>query len=265
MQGQEGLPHSGAVTAAAPLLEVRGVAKDFGGLHVLRGVDLRIGQGEIRCIIGPNGCGKTTLFNIVTGAFPPSAGQVLFSGRDITAWLPHRISRLGIARKFQVPGIYPTLSVAENLEIPLLGRRGAGSAWALMRNSEPSRRIGALFEQFDLARDALRPAGELAHGRKQWLEIAMLLAADARLLLLDEPTAGMTAGETAATVALIREIQASHGVSVLVIEHDMNFVRLLDCPVSVMIRGVVRFEGSYQEVQAHSEVREAYLGHTAAC
>lgn len=252
------------MTAAAPLLEVRGVAKDFGGLRVLRGVNLRMGHGEIRCIIGPNGCGKTTLFNIVTGAFAPSAGHVLFCGRDITAWPPHRISRLGIARKFQVPGIYPTLSVAENLEIALLGRRGGGTR-ALLRSAGRSHRIGALFEQFDLARDALRPAGELAHGRKQWLEIAMLLAAEARLLLLDEPTAGMTAAETAATVALMRDIQARHGVSVLVIEHDMNFVRLLDCPVSVMIRGTVRFAGSYREVQAHPEVREAYLGHAAAC
>jgi urea transport system ATP-binding protein len=251
------------VTAARPLLEVRGVAKDFGGLHVLRGVDLEVAEREIRCIIGPNGCGKTTLFNIVSGAFAPSVGRVLFAGRDITGWRPHRISRLGVARKFQVPGIYPTLSVAENLEIPLLGRRGG--LRAPMRSAERSRRIRALFEQFDLARDALRPAGELAHGRKQWLEIAMLLASDARLLLLDEPTAGMSSGETAATVALIRRVQASHGVCVLVIEHDMNFVRLLDCPVSVMIRGAVRFEGSYQEVQAHPQVREAYLGHAPAC
>jgi ABC-type uncharacterized transport system ATPase subunit len=117
--------------------------------------------------------------------------------------------------------------------------------------------------RFGLERDAARPAGALAHGQKQWLEIAMLLAADARLLLLDEPTAGMTAGETSATVELIRRICDEHGAAVLVIEHDMGFVRQLDCPVSVMIRGAVRYAGSYAEIQAHPEVREAYLGQAA--
>ena len=244
-----------------PLLEVAGVVKDFGGLHVLRGVDFALGAGEIRCIIGPNGCGKTTLFNIITGAFPPSAGTVAFRGEDITGLPPHLIARRGIVRKFQVPGIYPTLSVGENLEIPLTGRQRAVHPLALLRQSRAGApRLHALIERFGLASHAARAAGSLAHGLKQWLEIAMLEAAQGDLLLLDEPTAGMSAAETAATVELIRRIQAEQGAAVLVIEHDMSFVRQLGCVVAVMIRGSMRFQGSYDEVQSHPEVREAYLG-----
>jgi urea transport system ATP-binding protein len=244
-----------------PLLEVCEITKDFGGLHVLRGVNLSIGAGELRCIIGPNGCGKTTLFNVVTGAFPPTSGTVWFRGEDITHRAPHAISRLGIARKFQVPGIYPTLAVAENLEIPLL-RPGIAGPWSLLRSgARAAERLHGLLTRFNLWRQAARAAGGLPHGQKQWLEIAMLIGSDADILLLDEPTAGMSAAETLATVALIRQLQQEHGIAALVIEHDMNFVRRLDCPVTVMLRGSVLFEGSYAEVQAHPEVREAYLGH----
>jgi urea transport system ATP-binding protein len=254
-----------SVQQGAPLLEVREVVKRFGGLEALRGVNLTLGAGELRCLIGPNGCGKTTLFNVITGAFAPTAGRVLFRGDDITGLAAHHVGRRGIARKFQVPGIYPTLSVAENLEIPLLNRRGMAGPLAMLRaGSEGAVRMRALLERFDLGRAAHRLAGELAHGQKQWLEIAMLVAADAQLLLLDEPTAGMSAAETSATVELIRRVQHEHGIAVLVIEHDMSFVRQLGCPVSVMIRGAVRFEGSYEDVQAHPEVREAYLGQAAA-
>jgi len=250
-----------ASVAAPPLLEVRGATKDFGGLRVLRGVDLAIGAGELRCIIGPNGCGKTTLFNVITGAFPPDTGRVLFRGEDITGEPPHRIARLGIGRKFQVPGIYPTLSVAENLEVPRVGRPGVRR---LRRARSPSTGVApsmsALLRELGLGGETLRPAGTLAHGLKQWCEIAMLESAQSQLLLLDEPTAGMSVAETAATVELIRRLQTERGTAVLVIEHDMSFVRALGCPVVVMLRGTVLIEGSYGEVHEHPDVRQAYLG-----
>ena len=171
---------------------------------------------------------------------------MLFDGRDITGLPPHRVSRLGIVRKFQVPGIYPSLAVAENLEIPCCaGAREQAPGPDRARTGQLRSVLHGLLERFGLERHAARPAGALAHGQKQWLEIAMLLAADARLLLLDEPTAGMSAAETSATVELIRRIRDEHGAAVLVIEHDMSFVRQLDCPVSVMIRGTVRYAGSY--------------------
>ncbi len=249
-----------------PLLEVRGVTKSFGGLTALRGVDLSIGPGELRCIIGPNGCGKTTLFNVITGEFPPTSGQVLYRGEEITGWPPHEISRRGIARKFQVPSVYPTLSVAENLEIPIVASRGGGRPWrALRAGPTTALPIRTLLGQVDLVGQALRTASALAHGRRQWLEIAMLLGRDAQLLLLDEPTAGMSVAETAATAALVRQIQRERGVAVVVIEHDMSFVRQLECRVLVMIRGAVHFEGSYEDAQADPAVREAYLGHPEQC
>ena len=249
----------------APLLEVRDVAKAFGGVRALAGVRLATADGELRCIIGPNGCGKTTLFNVISGAFPPTSGSVRFAGGDITGLPPHRISRLGIARKFQVPGIYPNLTVAENLEVPLVAGAGRRSPLGLLRPAAAPAHARDLLARFGLADLATRSAGALAHGQKQWLEIAMLLAGEARLLLLDEPTAGMTMGETAATADLIRSIQAERGIALLVIEHDMSFVQRLDCPVVVMMRGTVVREGSYREVQSDPAVRAAYLGQAAPC
>ena len=243
-----------------PLLQIRGVSKSFGGLSALRDLSLTLGEGELRCIIGPNGCGKTTLFNIVTGAFPPSAGSVAYAGREITGARPEVIARLGIARKFQVPGIYPELSVLENLELPLAAARGGRGPLSSLRARTPTARLGELLELAGLAHKATQEAAALSHGEKQWLEITMLLASDARLLLLDEPTAGMSVVETAETAQLIKHLRDGFGRSVLVIEHDMNFVRLLDCPVVVLLDGTVLREGNYAEVRRDPRVVEAYLG-----
>jgi ABC-type uncharacterized transport system ATPase subunit len=242
----------------SPLLEIRDVTKTFGGVRALTGVNLAIASGELLCLIGPNGCGKTTLFNTITGAFMPTSGRVLWNGKEITGLPSHRIARLGIARKFQVPGIYPSLSVVENVEISAasIGTQ-KGPLGLLFADPGP---LVTRLEPFGLSAVAAAPAGSLSHGQKQWLEIAMLLAGSPRLLLLDEPTAGMTPAETAATADLIARIREESGTAVLVIEHDMHFVRRLDCPVVVMIRGAVFRRGSYAEVQADPTVREAYLG-----
>jgi urea transport system ATP-binding protein len=249
----------------AALLEAEDVTKAFGGVHALAGVRMTVDEGGLRCIIGPNGCGKTTLFNVITGAFRPTSGTVRFAGREITGLRPHQISRLGIARKFQVPGIYPSLTVAENLEVPLVAARARHGPLGLLRGAARRDAGRDLLARFRLAAHAAEPAGVLAHGQKQWLEIAMLLAGEARLLLLDEPTAGMTVAETARTADLIREIHAQTGVAVLIIEHDMSFVQRLECPVVVMMRGAVLREGSYQEIQHDPAVREAYLGQAGSC
>jgi urea transport system ATP-binding protein len=257
------MPGPSSANPVLPLLEIRGITKTFGGVRALTGVDLVIDKGDLLCLIGPNGCGKTTLFNVITGAFAPDRGHVFWNGEDITGLPPHQIARLGIARKFQVPGIYPTLSVVENLELAAASASARRSPFGLLRAEYDRSTPTAMLRRFGLSNSALKPAGSLPHGQKQWLEIAMLLASKPRLLLLDEPTAGMTPAETAATADLIADIRQHSGGAVLVIEHDMQFVRRLGCPVAVMIRGAVFRQGHYGDVQSDPIVREAYLGQVA--
>jgi ABC-type uncharacterized transport system ATPase subunit len=239
-------------------LQIAGVRKNFGGVVALDGVDLTLRAGSITCIIGPNGCGKTTLFNVISGAFRPTAGSVRYLGDDIAGIAPFILSRRGIARKFQVPGIYPSLSVAENLEAAFASKMTIAQRFGLARGEETTLR--KLLDLCQLNEKSERPASELAHGEKQWLEIAMLLGCDPKLILLDEPTAGMTIAETQRTAELVMKINEDRGKTILVIEHDMSFVQRLACRVIVMMRGRVFREGTFDQVRADPEVRKAYLG-----
>lgn len=242
-----------------PLLDVRGVSKSFGGISVLRDLSLTVNEGDLLCIIGPNGCGKTTLYNVISGALPPTEGRVFIDGLDVTGRKPEFISRLGVSRKFQVPGVYPELSVVENIEIPLAARN-AVHPFATLGLRPDMDVIDELVELCGLRRKWRDAAATLSHGEKQWLEVAMLIASDAGLILLDEPTAGMSVVETRETADLIGRLRKQFGRTVVIIEHDMTFVRLLDCPVAVMLNGQIIRTGDYREVSTDERVIEAYLG-----
>jgi ABC-type uncharacterized transport system ATPase subunit len=236
------------------LLSVRAVTREFGGVRALDGVSLEVSPGEQVCVIGPNGCGKTTLFNVITAQLPPSSGEVALNGRPLVGLAPHHVARLGVARKFQVPSVFEDLTVQENLEVACFGLPPSTSS----SSSPPD--LLVLLQQIQLADRAQMPAGRLPHGARQWLEIGMLLAQAPRLLLLDEPTAGMTGAETLATAALVRRLAEQSGTAVVVVEHDMRFVQALGARVVVMLAGRVVADGLFDEVRRLPQVREAYLG-----
>ena len=235
-----------ALGASDDLLELVGLTKTFGGVNAVDDLSLRLGADEMRCIIGPNGCGKTTLFNLITGTLPPTAGTVRFCGRDLAGLPLHAVARAGIVRKFQVPSVFASLSVEANIRASLAAGKGALP----------------VAEILDLVRLGARradKAGTLSHGEKQWLELAMVLATGPRLILLDEPVAGMTRQEKLETARLIADIRRERRTAVLVIEHDMGFVEALDCEVAVMMLGRVIASGSFAEMRQDRRVREAYL------
>ncbi len=235
----------------APLLELRNLVKGFGGVLAVAGASLTLDAGQVLALIGPNGCGKTTLFNLITGIERPDAGVIRFDGHDITGLPPHRIARLGIARTFQVPGVFAAASVRENLEV------------AAAAAGRPLGEVPAMLAWAGLERWAEEPAEVLPHGLQQRLELAMVVLQRPRLLLLDEPTAGLEVGESQAAAAAIRRLARHTGMAVLVVEHDLAFVRALATEVAVMMRGRIVIRGSYRQVAADPEVRAAYLGSRA--
>lgn len=234
----------------AALLEARDLSKSFGGLFATRGVNLAIDPGEVRCLIGPNGAGKSTLFKLIIGTYQPNSGQVLFDGQDITPLKSHRRINQGLSIKFQVPGIFVDLSVEHNLRI------------ALQRRVAPIEIDGEtdkLLAFLDLGGSRQLAAGNLSHGQQQWLEIGMAIALKPKLLLLDEPTAGMSPEETFKTGELVKRLNAE-GMTIVVIEHDMTFVRQIAQKVTVLHFGQVFLEGTLEEVVNNEEVVRIYLG-----
>ncbi len=242
------------------ILYLDGVSVSFDGFKAIRGLSLALEPGEMRAIIGPNGAGKTTMMDIITGKTRPDTGDVLFdNGRiDLTRYDEAAIAELGIGRKFQKPTVFESHTVVDNVLLALKGERGPFSALFGARNRVPAERIDAILAKVRLLAQRDRLAGDLSHGQKQWLEIAMLLAQDPKLLLVDEPVAGMTDAETEATAELLKEINRDH--SVIVVEHDMQFVRALNCKVTCLHEGAVLSEGSIDAVAGDPRVVEVYLG-----
>jgi urea transport system ATP-binding protein len=237
----------------AELLRTAGLSKRFRGVVANDQIDFCLQSGEIRCVIGPNGAGKTTFISMISGHLAPSQGCIWFKGKDVTALPVYRRAQMGIARKFQTPAVFDRLAVYRNLELACLGK--PGTARGCQKLIEEVLELTRLDEVRNAA------AAALSHGQRQWLEIGMLLANRAELLLLDEPTAGMTAEETRATGELIRKLTLTHHLSVIIIEHDINFIRALKVPVTVLHVGRVLLEGPFEEVARNDQVRSVYLGH----
>jgi urea transport system ATP-binding protein len=240
------------------LLELRGVSVSFDGFLALNDLNLSLQPGELRAVIGPNGAGKTTFLDVITGKVRPTQGDVLFRGRSLLGIAEHRIARLGIGRKFQAPRVYENLTPRRNLELAVKGGHGPFTLLFGRLDLRQRDRVQQLLALVGLEAHASQRAGSLSHGQKQWLEIAMLLAQDPDLLLVDEPVAGLSEEETERTGALLRSLAGDH--TVLVIEHDMDFIRELGCPVTVLHEGHVLCEGPMDVVQNDPRVIEVYLG-----
>ena len=248
--------------AHGAILYLDDITVSFDGFKALNALSLNISAGELRCIIGPNGAGKTTMMDVITGKTRPDAGKAFFGSTiDLLRMRENEIASIGIGRKFQKPTVFEQLSVFENLELALKADRGVKASMLFRLNSEQLDRIGAMLTLIHLKGDAQRTAGLLSHGQKQWLEIGMLLAQDPKLLLLDEPVAGMTDEETERTGELFLSLEGKH--SLVVVEHDMTFVDQLTQgkrKVTVLHEGRVLAEGKLSDVQANEQVVEVYLG-----
>ena len=241
------------------ILYLEDVNVSFVGFKAINHLSLDIAPGELRCIIGPNGAGKTTMMDIITGKTRPDSGTVFFGSTiDLLRHNEPEIASLGIGRKFQKPTVFEQLSVFENLELALKTHKGVQSSMFFRLDSAQSDRLAEVLHTIHLASSVTRQAGNLSHGQKQWLEIGMLLMQDPKLLLLDEPVAGMTDDETARTAELFLTLKGKH--SLMVVEHDMGFIRTISEKVTVLCDGAVLAEGTLDQVQADERVIEVYLG-----
>ena len=240
-------------------LYVEDISVSFDGFKALNALSLTIDVGELRCIIGPNGAGKTTMMDCITGKTRPDAGKVFFgSNIDLLGLTEPQIAQIGVGRKFQKPTVYEQLTVFENLELALKTHKGVTSSMFFRLDSAQSDRLAEVLHTIHLADGVTRQAGNLSHGQKQWLEIGMLLMQDPKLLLLDEPVAGMTDEETARTAELFLTLKGKH--SLMVVEHDMSFIRTISEIVTVLCDGAVLAQGTLDQVQADERVIEVYLG-----
>ncbi len=234
------------------MLVLRNVSKRFGGLRAVSDLDLSVERGELRCLIGPNGAGKSTVFRLIMGFERPTTGSITFDGVHIDPWPTWRRARQGLSIKMQIPGIYPELTVHDNMRV---------AAQYHVRPGQMEESIERLIARVGLAGMSSELAKNLSHGQQQWLEIGMALSVDPKLLLLDEPTAGMGPGETEATARLVESLNAD-GVTIMVIEHDMTFVRQIARKITVMNLGRVFAEGTIAEIEANQAVTDIYLGRT---
>ena len=244
------------------LLEVRKLSKSFGKLQAVSGLELSIDEGEVRCIIGANGAGKTTLFNLISGRIQPDSGKILFAGDEISGMRPPRIVRKGLSRSFQVSNYFPNLNVFQNVRIAVLSRMRKSRVfyWPVSRLGPVNQRVTEILESFNLLSLAKVTADKLSHGDRRKLEISLVVAQEPRMLLLDEPTAGMNSTETESTIHLIKDLVTRLGLTLLLTEHDMKVVFSLADKITFMHYGQVVCEGPPEEIKANNDVKEIYLG-----
>lgn len=243
---------------SARILEIENLTVSFDGFNALNQLNFHMNVGELRVVIGPNGAGKTTFLDVITGQVKPTAGRVLFKGKNLRSYSEHQIARLGIGRKFQTPRVYLNLTPRENLELSVNRQKNLFATLLRKPNSGERKTVSSLLETIGLVAKSDIKAGLLSHGEKQWLEIGMLVAQSPDLLLVDEPVAGLTDEETRITGELLLSLAESH--SIIVIEHDMEFVRQIARKVTVLHEGSLLCEGTIEQVQNDPRVIEVYLG-----
>ncbi len=242
------------------VLVVENLARSFGGVHAVRDLSITVPTGQLRAVIGPNGAGKSTLFNLLTGLMPPSAGRIVFKGKDVTGLPPHTLCRLGLGRTFQINSIFVNATVLENVQLALLSHQRRIWNMVSMARKLVIREAEELLAMLELTSKAGKLGSTLSYGDRRRLEVVLALSCEPQLLLLDEPTAGMSLPDKPGMVALIRKIAREKGVTTVLVEHDMDVVFSVADQITVMHQGMVVAEGTPKEIRANARVQEIYLG-----